>query len=109
MSCTTCTTSRANRMRPRRCARKPSQVVAAAPLQLVELAQCRVEVPPAGQEVCAAPPDVFEQELELAGLTRGVVVQLEDVSDLGQGEAQPPAPQDQFQPDAVAGAVDPAP
>ena len=51
--------------------------------------------------------DVVDQVLQLAALAGRLVVQVEDVGDLGQGETEPLAAQDELQPHPVPVAEDP--
>ena len=83
------------------------QVGAAALLQGVEFGQRLVEVMPLLFQGVPAPVDVGDQELQLSALAGLLVVEVQDVGDLAQGEAEPLAAEDELQPDPLAIMEDP--
>jgi len=87
--------------------RKPREIVAAALLQRIELGQRLVEVVPLGLQGVAALVDIADQVLQLTAFAGLVVVEVEYVGDLGQGETEPLAAQDQLQPHPVPVVEDP--
>ena len=88
-------------------ARQRRQVGPAAPLQRVQLGQRLVQIAPLSFQGVPAPVDVGDQELQLAALAGLLVVEIQDVGDLGQGETEPLAAQDELQPDPFAIMKDP--
>jgi len=87
--------------------RQPLEIIAAALLQGVQLGQRLVEVVPLGLQGVAALVDVADQILELTPFAGLIVVEVEHVGDLGQGETEPFAAQDQLQPHPVPVVEDP--
>ena len=67
-------------------------------LQGVQLGKRRVQVPALLLQCLAAPVDIGDQELQLPALTRLFVVEIQDVGDLAQREAEPFAAQDELEP-----------
>ena len=87
--------------------RQRRQIGAAALLQHAQLGQRLVQILTLLLQGAPAPVDVGDQELQLATFAGLLVVEVEDVRDLGEGEAEPFAAQDELQPDPFAIMEDP--
>jgi len=75
-------------------------------LEVVELLERLLDVAAAALEVRSPVVDLVQHVPQLAHLTSGLVIQVDDRADLLQHEAKSLAPQDQVQPGAVAAVVD---
>ena len=81
--------------------RQPAEILSTASLQVVQLGHRFIQVGALALE-CAAPfLDVLDQEAQLPGFTWGLVVHVDDLGDLVQGEAEPLPAQYQLQPHPV--------
>ncbi len=72
----------------------------------VQLGEHAIDVRPSPLQLVAAGGDPIDEQLQLSELARGRVVHVDDLADLGEGEADALAAQDEPQPGAVAGPID---